>query len=359
MKKLNINWISILTIIAPMEFIGLILGYYYHKSEFNRYEEQLSPEVDCDSKYFCYIPNKEYYKFIIKNTGLIDCKNIWAQEVIYLIIDGEVYEGDGVPHFNYFVYNGSRTRMWDLERGKELEVDITQLQIEAFNKLKEKFNPTVISSWKINYSKEYSFKKYYFEEFFIFDFDDKQFKKLKDSVGGKSYENKIKNYLSCGKKMIVDIFELTGDFDINPPQAFVINPDYSFTPIYPWKKLSLEDLNNSLYCFTGRFEVQPSDDISKGTVCYKWEFENGRWEKVVLTAEGAMTWSRYIPVMAILLDKDAIRVKDNPSLLKKQFQLEICVRNEGTLEREPRKKQETIEILNKARDKYFTEKGYH
>ena len=157
--------------------------------------------------------------------------------------------------------------------------------------------------------------------------------------------------------MIVDIFELTGDFDINPPQAFVINPDYSFTPIYPWKKLSLEDLNNSLYCFTGRFEVQPSDDISKGTVCYKWEFENGRWEKVVLIAEGAMAWSKWIPVMDCLQDKDAEKVKAKPSLLDGKFQLEISIRgSEGANVEIPRRKKEAIEILNKARDKYFTEK---
>src|SRR3990172_11076287 len=93
-----------------------------HEDEIKNYKEQLAPEIDCYYKYFYYMPNKESYKLIINNTGLIDCKSIWIQEKIYLIIGENVYEGEGVPHINYFVYNGSRTNMWDLEKGKEREI---------------------------------------------------------------------------------------------------------------------------------------------------------------------------------------------------------------------------------------------
>lgn len=329
-----------------------------HEGEINNYKEQLAPEIDCNYNYFAY-PNKEYYKFIVSNTGLINCKSIWAQEKIYLIIGENVYEGEGIPHFNYFVYNGSRTCMWDLERGEKLEVDTAGLQIEAFNRLKDKFKSTItiISKWKIDYSKEYSSKRYFYEEYFVFDFNDRKFIPIKDYVGGISFENKIKDYLSFGKKSCIDVFSLTGDFEINPPSAFIINQDYSIKPVYPWEKISIEDLNNALlFRFAEGFEIQPSDDISEGTICYKWELENNIWEKVASLAGGAEIWSKPIPVMAWLLDKDAERLKTDPSLLKGNFQIGIFIKGEEPSKNEMRKDPETEEILKKARDKYIAEK---
>ncbi|OOP56282.1 MAG: hypothetical protein AYP45_09450 [Candidatus Brocadia carolinensis] len=295
-----------------------------YKDEVKKYKEQLAPEINCYYKYFYYSPNKESYKFIINNIGSIDCKSIWAQEEIYLIIGEQVYEGEGVPHFNYFVYNGSRTHMWDLEKEKEREIDIVGLQIEAFNILKDNFNPTIISKWKITFLKENSSKRYYYEKYFVFDFYDRIFKDLKDYVGGVSCENKIRDYLSSGKKSCIDIFSLTGDFEVNPPSAFIINPDYSIKPVSLWEKISIDDLNNSLL-FSGveGFEIQPSDDVCKGTICYEWKLENNMWEKVALAAGGATVWSKPIPVMAYLLDKDAEKVRADPHLLKKNFQIRI------------------------------------
>lgn len=327
-----------------------------HEAEIKNYKEQLAPEIDCYYNHFYYQPN-EYYRFIVSNTGLINCKSIWAQEKIYLIIGENVYEGEGIPHFNYFVYNGSRTCMWDLERGKKLEVDTAGLQIEAFNRLKNKFKPIIISKWKIDYSKEYSSKRYFYEEYFIFDFNDRKFIPLKDYVGGTSLENKIKDYLSFGKKSCIDIFSLTGDFEINPPSAFIINPDYSIKPVYSGEKISLEDLNNSLLFLREGFEIQPSDDISEGTICYKWELENNRWEKVALAAGRAEVWSRPIPVRAWLLDKDVERLKADPSLLKGSFQFGIFIKGEETPKSELKKDPETEEILKKARDKYIAEQN--
>lgn len=327
-----------------------------HDKEITNYKEQLTPEIDCDSKYFYYTPNKISYKFTINNTGLIDCKSIWVQEKIYIIIGENVYEGEGVPHFNYFVYNGSRTHMWDLQKGKEKEIDIVGLQIEAFNRLKDKFNPIIISKWKITYSKEYSSKRYSCEEYFAFDFNDRIFKKLKDYVGGVSCENKIREYLFSGKKSCIDIFSLTGDFEVNPSSVFIINPDYSIKSVSLWEKISLDDLNNSLlFHVVGGFEIQPSDDVCKGTICYKWELENNMWKKVALLAEGAIGWSKPIPVMAYLLDKDAEKVKADPRLLKRNFQIGIYVKGEGSSENELKKDPETEEILKKARDKYIAE----
>ena len=131
-----------------------------------KYEEQLIPELDCYYKHFA---SSEEYKFILKNIGNVDIENIWIQEKIFLIIDDKVYEGEGVPHFNYLVYNNSREKMWDLAIDKEREIKLTEFQLHAFHKLYNQYNADIISKWKISYSKENAEKIYYAQKYFIFD----------------------------------------------------------------------------------------------------------------------------------------------------------------------------------------------
>ena len=109
------KWIKALVFISPL--IGLIIQHNYFKVQLKQYEEQQTPKIDCQYKF--YTDKQDYYKFSISNVGLIDCKDIWAQESIFLIFDGDVYKGDGIPHYNFFVYEGSRKKMWDLERSEE------------------------------------------------------------------------------------------------------------------------------------------------------------------------------------------------------------------------------------------------
>lgn len=330
--------LKVATLVEAIALIGVTIAFFSYRSQLSQYKEQIAPEISC---YYRYFTADESYKFIIHNSGLIDCKDIWAQEKIFVIINGEVYHGDDVPHYNYFVYNGSRKRMWDLDKGDKLEVSLADLQIKAFWRVREKFHSEVISRWRIDYSKENSSKRYHYESYFIFDFSDRNFKEPEDYVGAIAYKNKIKDYLSSGSKKTIGIFDLAGDFEIDPPPAFIINPDYSFIPLYPWTKVSIADLKNCLFVEPG-FRIQPADDVSEGILRYVWKLENGRWSKVVNLGGQAEVYSQPIAMAKTYLsNKEAKMVMANPSLLKS---------------RPIKDPEEMILILEKARDKYLADR---
>lgn len=375
MKKENKIYSLIKSFLLFVPLIGLIAGYFYYQSTVSQYKERLSPNIDCRYKYYDF-PFKSTYKFIVDNIGLIKCKDIWAKEEIYLIIDGEVYRGDGVPHFNYFVYNGSRTHMWDLKKGEKKEIDADELQIKAFYKLKEKFDPIIISRWEIICSTEYSSERYRSDKYFIFDFDDKTFKGSKDFVGRMLYEDKIKEYLSLGSKMNVDIYFLTGDFEINPPQAFIVNSDYSTRPLYAGTKIRLEEFINSNCFYLGRLKFPSSDDVSEGSIRYVWTFENGGWRvDICLETIGAENPNIYFkPIyqeINYLIDEDAKRLKADPKYIhtivcnlkyepglsgKEKGKGKACISSEMPMSYQ-KGKEEFIEIIKKAREKYLDEKN--
>jgi len=235
--------------------------------------------------------------------------------------------------------------MWDLKKGENIESGIAELQIKAFYTLREKFNPIIISRWRIEFSKPFTSKRYFYEKDFVFDFDDRNFKVPGDYVGGASYVNKVNNYLSSGSEKSIGIFELTGTFEIDPPREFMITKDYDFIPLYPGKIISLETLNNTSLHFCGSLEIQPSDDISEGSLRYAWSFEHRRWQKTVLLVGQAMFYSKPIKLEALtsyLSAEDIKRVQSNPDLLK--------LSTKGDFSEE-----EYIEILNKARERYLSE----
>ncbi len=354
----------------------LVVGYFYHTSEVNRevnrYKEQLKPEIDCNYKYF-YNRQKTEYKFIIENTGSIDCTNIWAKEEIYLIIDGKVYESNDTPHFSYFVYNGSRDSIWNLKKGKDVEVKINPLQITAFNLLKEKFKPIIITKWIFNYSKENSSKKYFYEKYFIFDFYDRIFKEVDSYVGGKSYIDKINDYLSFGSNRYIDIFLITVDFEINPPKAFLVMKDFSILPLNPWTKLKIEDFNNSLLFYPGGLEIQPSDDIQGGFLFYDWYYENGKISKEI-KAKGkvGLFYLKAWPMAGYYLSKeDNEKVTKNPEILITfcYIGLNISTESDNTEKKKEKSNQQELQdkqnkakeryeyIMDKAEEKYLSEKN--
>lgn len=358
-----------------IETIGLILGYMYHVSEINRYKEQLKPEIDCNYKYFYNIPLKTEYKFIVKNTGSINCINIWAEEKIYLLIDGKVYESNDVPHFNYLVYNRSRDRMWDIKKGEEMEVKCNPLQIIAFDLLKEKFEPTIITKWKFSYSKENSSEKYFYERYFIFDFYDRIFKEVDSYVGGTSHINKIKDYLTNGTNVYLDTFALTGDFEINPPRSFLVTKDFSILPLNPWTKLKIEDFNNSLLFYPGPWDIPPSDDITCDFLFYEWDYKDGNFIKRITSSSlerENIFYTRFLPMeLSYLSKEDKEKVIKNPKILNTFCYLEFNISadakdteikkensdQENFPEIQSKEKKHFIYIMDKAREKYLNEKN--
>ena len=360
MKKESRFWRNIERALMFVGLIGLMADNCNQRSQNNQYKEQLIPEIDCDYQYYT---SNEKYKFIIHNVGLIDCENIWAQENIYLIINDNVYEGIDVPHLSYFVYQGSRNHMWDLAKGRKIESDIAELQIQAFHDLKEKFNSIVVSKWKIEFSKPATTKRYFYEKYFIYDFNDRNFKEPKDYVRGESYKSKISDYLSSGLEKRVEIFVLTGTFEIDPPRKFIITQDYSFIPLYPSKRISLETLNSRLLFSPGPSEIQPSDDIKSGTLRYGWEFENTRWQKfsMMIPNSGKYPENYSKPFdladpISYLSPKDAQRVRSNPGLLKHlPGELRVAIR----VDRRAAGFVEYFQILDKAREKFLKEKKGH
>jgi len=73
-----VNKKKVVTIILTHlpSIIAFVIGWFYHKSEIERYKEQLIPEINCGYKYIYNVPLKEEHKFVITNIGIPDCVNI-------------------------------------------------------------------------------------------------------------------------------------------------------------------------------------------------------------------------------------------------------------------------------------------
>ena len=346
-----------------LQAFALIVGSIYHTSAIDRYKEQSTPEIDGNYKYFYHLPKTEY-KFIVKNTANVDCANIWAIENIYLIVNGKVYESKDTPHFNYFVYNGSRDKIWNLKKGDEVELKINPLQITAFDLLKEKFNPIIITKWKFICSKENSSKKYLFEKYFIFDFNDRIYRESDSYVGGNSYIKKINDYIDFGPNKYIDIFAVTGDFEINPPKTFLVMKDSSILPLTPWTKLKIEDFNNSLLFYPGGLEIQPSDDIGSGSIFYNWNYANGKFSKgITLKNVPEFFYLKAWTMPPHYLSKeDKEKVTKKPEILKYfcYIELNITVNSDDTKKTREKLNQQKLQVKQskeKARYEYIMDKA--
>lgn len=340
--KKGMNW-QIITLIATIliAVIGFVLQRLYYQSERKRYLEQQNPEIEC---YYEYFAQEDKCEFYIKNVGLVDCKNIWVEEKIFVIVDDEVYEGEDVPHFNYLVFDGSRTKMWDLPRGFVRSIGLERLQRIAFRRLVEKFEPIIISKWLISFSSKASVKTYHFEKYFIH-MEDRIPQVLQSSVGGESILNKIKNYLVSGPKQAIRIFDFTQDFELNTPTNYLINKDYSITPLYPWTTLSIEEINNSIF-FYATGEPQPADD-TEGSIRHFWNHKDGKWQK---WTKGEGKFKFYTKAIRMLIDylskEDAERVRKNPKLIN-------FLDPDKQPSSKERKKEKIIEITEKIRAKFL------
>jgi hypothetical protein len=258
-----------------------------------------------------------------------------------LLINDEVYEGEDVPHYNFVVYEGSRSRMWDLIKDEEIELDKVEYQLLSFEKLREKFNPQIVTKWNISYSSITTSKRYQIDKYFIFDLNDRIFKQVETYVGGESIINKIKDYIAFGSIQTINIFDLTGDFEINAPESYLINEDYSFKPLYPWSEVTIDEFNKSLLFNIGVPEIKPSDDM-EGSVCYAWKFEDEKWKKSIIgIGKFLFATKAFKLAFGYLPSHEKQKVLQNPSLLKYY--------NE---ERE-KPKENIEEILKKARIKYL------
>lgn len=305
----TMNWQLITTIIAVG---GLVAQHFYYRSQKKQYIEKQSPELDC---YYEYLALKDTCEFYVQNVGLVDCKNIWVEEKVFVIVDDEVYEGDDVPHFNYFIFKDSRTSMFDLPKNLAHPIELETLQRKAFARLNDKFQSKIISRWLISFSSRVSSKRYQLEKYCIHTLEDRIPQDLELYVGGISILNKIRSYLTSGAKQSIRIFDLTMDFELNTPTSYLINEDYSIVPLFPWTTLSIEEMNKSRF-FTATGETQPSDDM-KGSVKYIWVYKDGKWQKWT-RGEGVSRWitEQMLLLPGYLSKEDAERVRKNPKLLR-------------------------------------------
>ncbi|MCP4373864.1 MAG: hypothetical protein GY797_38045 [Deltaproteobacteria bacterium] len=329
--------------------IGILIGFFtthtFNYLQYNetikQYREQTPPDIDIRYKF---LANTNEHRFVIENTGLIDCIDVWANENIYLIINDEVYDGNDIPHYNFFVYDGSRTRMWDIKKGSNQEVLIDKLQFRAISDLKKKYNPIFITKWDLDYSSNSSSKRYHTKKFFIYDNNDYTFKIPKEYVGGLSLIEKVEDYVKSGKKQSMKIFILTGTFEIDPPPAILVNADYSITPLYPYSKVTINEFNDSLFFYYPRIEIQPSSEIVNGFLQYVWKYKDSFWDIAYSIGGKAQMHSKPLPTcLSYLSDEESEKVKKTPELLKYYDRERKVQHNWPT------------EIINIAKKKYLNE----
>ena len=298
-----------------LSVIGNIFQYFQNRQQKKQFQQQLIPEIEAE---YHYISDSDKHKLIIRNIGLVDCNNVWVDEKIYLIIEDRVFDGEDVPHYHYLINEGSRTRMWDIQKSQQIEVQIVDFQIAAFERLIEKFNPIIVSQWTISYSGKNSNKRFKYDKFFLFDAKERLFKNIESVVSGLSYLNNIKDYISIGPQKTVNIFQLTSDFEINAPNDFLINSDYSITPLYPWTRLSLKQLNEAQLIHNDLFSSPPTtDDSNDITIKYVWKLDKGNWSKSIKWwGEGSIYSGMIRPISYYLSQEDKILVEEKPKLLK-------------------------------------------
>ena len=310
---------TIKNLLIYLPLLGLVISiafnlfqFLHNKKTERQYAEQISPELECSYRYFA---GKSKHTFSIKNVGLVDAINVWVQEDIYVVVGEKVYEGRDVPHLTYFMWEGSHEKMWDITKDDEVEIDLADFQLKAFSKLKEKWNATILNRWIVSFSSPFSSKRYRYEKYFIFDFAHGNFKEVSEIIGGVKLLNKVKTFIATGDKSNINIFKLTGEFEIDSPDSFLVNSDYSITPLYPHSNLTIADFNNSLLWISFS-EIQPGED-SKGTIGYKWKVDNNKWEKSFFLGPSAQLYSQLIrSPLGYLSKKEAKLVESNPSLLK-------------------------------------------
>lgn len=313
-KKIKCFNTAITIILA---ILALVIQHIYFTSQKNQYLEQQIPEIDCNYKYYAG-PNKN--KIIVKNVGFADCESIWIEERIFVIINNQIYEGDDIPHYNYLVYNGSRERMFDLKIDAELEIETIKHQYLSFVKLREKFRDIeIISKWIISYSGTRSGKRYSFNKYFLHSSGDRIPIRLRRSDNGVSMLNKIKDYFNLGIKHSIKIFSLSDDFELDTPTTYLINDDYSITPIYPGTTLTIEEINKSLVFVCSQIEPQPSDDI-KGSILFSWKYEEEEWQKMIQIESGKEPTTWYSKVfqspIRYLSQEEYKLVEKDPTVLK-------------------------------------------
>lgn len=325
--------------------IGGLFAHLYHLNQNQQYLEQQVPEIDC---YYKYLAIEDKCEFYIKNVGLVDCKNVWVEEKIYVIVGSVVYEGEDVPRFVYLMFEDSRTKMWDLSKDSEQPISLEKLQRTAFRRLVEKYKSKIISKWLISFSSETSNKRYLSEEYFIHNLEDRIPQNLHSCVGGESILNKIKDYLALGPPQAIRIFDLTEDFELNTPFHYRINKDYSIIPLYSSTKLSIEEINNSVYFYQSP-GPQASDDM-RGTITFTWKCLDGKWSKLTRVGPQSQVFSKelVINLSGYLIKEDVERVKKNPELIK------FLDHNRPPRSKE-RQKEIEKEIREKARKKYLSQ----
>lgn len=321
-----------------LEIIVVVLGLWYHFHDRQALLDQLTPEIDC---YYNYETATEQTKLIVGNTGFVDSRDVWLSETVYVIRDGQVYEGVDVPHLSHFLYHGSRRSMWDLAKGAREVLDLAEDQRLAFSQLWENLGAICVSRWTLTFSKTATTKRYSLTRDFIYDPSERVFRDPGAYIGGGALISAIDEYLFGGDRKTIGIHPMTKGFAIDPPKEYIITDDYDFVPLYPGKTVPLETFRRALLYSYGPIEIQSSDDLGDGSLRYSWRSEDGLWDKVILCVGSVSVYSKAFlldPTSRYLSEADRQRIEADPTLLPASKGLEV---------------NRTYDIIDRARIKFL------
>ncbi|NQT27353.1 hypothetical protein HQ585_18510 [candidate division KSB1 bacterium] len=260
MKKIDTNEIwnekdTLKVAISALIFSVLFNIYQiYHNSVLqNQYKDQLMPEIQLTYKYDA-VGNHEKRSLHIQNVGSIPCTGFWIKENVYLIINDEVFEGLDVPHIHYITYNGSRNEMYNLEINESKEIELEDYQIIAFQELREKFKADILVKWECSFHDRKS-KRYSYNQYFIYNFDTRNFEDLITLTGGTKYINYLNDYLNLSSKNEIRIFQFTENFEKNPPNVFYIDDKDNIMPLNEYSTLTFDEINSVKCFYPGNMEL--------------------------------------------------------------------------------------------------------
>lgn len=237
-------------------------------SQNNRIIKQSPPELDLN---YSFDADSNKLSLDIKNIGLVDCDKVWVEEKIYIIIDSMVYEGVDIPHFNYFVFNDSKDKLFELDKDDNHVLKIDNLQYLAISQLIERFHSKVFSHWKLTYISASTNKQFSTEKYFLHENLNQLPTELILTTGGFGLKERIENYRKHGVESKIKIFTLTNKFELNTPDVFLITKDAEIRSLDNKSNLSIEELRE-VHLILGSPQIQISNEL-KGTIRNVWSYD--------------------------------------------------------------------------------------
>ncbi|MBU0486241.1 MAG: hypothetical protein KKB30_17190 [Proteobacteria bacterium] len=137
------------------------------------------------------------------------CNNIWLEEKVYLVLTNNVYEAWDLPRFDFDLWFGSKTGMFDLSAPESVEIEREALQAKLMQRLHDQYGGDIVVGWLVRFDDGLTGQQRRQSWLFHSGFGAHRnlypdtFTPLPDVVGGESLVERIHQYVERGPEQYV------------------------------------------------------------------------------------------------------------------------------------------------------------